>query len=103
MRIKKGDKVLVIAGKSKGAEGTISRVIPAKNAVLIEGLNLVKRHRRPTAQSRKGQIIDKPMPIDASNVMLLDPKSGKRSRIRITRDKEGNRVRVSVKSCQELK
>ena len=95
MRIKKGDKVLVIAGKSKGAEGTISRVIPAKNAVLIEGLNLVKRHRRPTAH--------KPMPIDASNVMLLDPKSGKRSRIRITRDKEGNRVRVSVKSGQELK
>ncbi len=103
MKLKKGDKVVVIAGKSKGSEGTISRVLPSKNAVLLEGLNLVKRHRRPTAQSRKGQIIDKPMPIDASNVMLLDPKNGKRSRIRIIRDKEGKRVRVSIKSGQELK
>ncbi len=102
MKLKKGDKVVVIAGKSKGSEGTIVTALPQKNMVVIDGLNLVKRHRRPTQAGRKGQIVDKPMPIHASNVMLLDPKGGKRTRIKIVRGTEGNRTRVAVKSGQEL-
>ena len=102
MKLKKGDKVIVIAGKSKGQSGAIVRVLASDNMVLLDGINLVKRHRKPTAQNRKGQIVDKPMPIHASNVMLLDPKTGKPTRIRITRGKDGARQRVAVKSGQEI-
>jgi len=103
MKLKKGDKVIVIAGKSKGQSGAIARVLTSDNMVLLDGINLVKRHRKPTAQNRKGQIVEKPMPIHASNVMLLDPKTGKPTRIRITRGKDGARQRVAVKSGQEIK
>ncbi|MBI5457741.1 50S ribosomal protein L24 [Candidatus Kaiserbacteria bacterium] len=103
MKLKKGDKVLVIAGKNKGQSGAIVRVLTAENKVLLDGINLVKRHRRPSAQNRKGQIIDKPMPIHASNVMLMDPKTGKPTRIKIVRDADGSRERVAVKSGETLK
>ncbi|PIR83856.1 50S ribosomal protein L24 [Candidatus Kaiserbacteria bacterium CG10_big_fil_rev_8_21_14_0_10_51_14] len=103
MKLKKGDKVIIIAGKNKGQNGAIVRVLPRDNMVLLEGMNLVKKHRKPSSQNRKGQIIDKPMPLHASNVMLLDPKTGKGTRIKITRDKDGNRQRVAVKSGEELK
>ena len=103
MKLKKGDKVIVIAGKSKGQSGAIVRVLASDNMVLLDGINLVKRHRKPSAQNRKGQIVDISVPIHASNVMLLDPKSGKPTRIRIVRGKDGARQRVAVKSGQELK
>ncbi len=103
MKLKKGDKVIVIAGKNRGESANIMRVLPRENRVLLEGLNLVKRHRRPTQQSRKGQIVDKPMSIHASNVQLLDPSSGKPTRIKISRDKDGERSRVAVKSGEMLK
>lgn len=102
MKLKKGDKVVVIAGKNRGASGTIARVLPKKNRVTIDGVNMVKKHRRASAQNRTGQIVDKPMSIHASNIMLADPKGGKPTRIRIER-KEGVRVRVAVKSGQEVK
>ncbi len=102
MKLKKGDKVIVIAGKSKGQSGTLVRILTDKNMVLLDGINLVKKHRKPTSQNRSGQIVEKPMPIHASNVMLVDPKSGKPTRIRITRDKDGKRIRVAVKSGEEL-
>ncbi len=103
MKLKKGDKVLVIAGKNKGQSGAIVRVLTADNKVLLDGINLVKRHRKPSQQNRKGQIIDKPMPIHASNVMLMDPKTGKPTRIKIVRDADGSRERVAVKSGESLK
>ena len=103
MKLKKGDKVIVIAGKSKGQSGTIVRAFPSENMIVLDGINLVKKHRKPSSQNRKGQIIDMPMPLHASNVQLLDPKSGKPTRIKIVRDNEGNRSRVAVKSGQELK
>ena len=102
MKLKKGDKVIVIAGKSKGQTGAIVRAMPADNMVLIDGLNMVKRHRRATSASRAGQIIEKPMPIHASNVMLVDPKDGKPTRVRIER-KDGGRTRIAVKSGQAVK
>jgi large subunit ribosomal protein L24 len=102
MKLKKGDTVIVIAGKSKGQSGAIVRVMPSSNTVLIDGINLVKRHRRATSASQAGQIIEKPMPLHASNVMFKDPKDGKATRIRIDR-KDGGRVRVAVKSGQNIK
>ena len=102
MKLKKGDKVIVTAGKSRGETSTIVRVLVKKNMVLLDGVNLVKRHRR-AGQPGKGQIIDKPMPIHASNVMLADPKTGKPTRIKITRGKDGARERVAVKSGNSIK
>ena len=93
---------MVIAGKSKGTSAAIVRVLPKENMVVLDGANLVKRHRRPSQQNRQGQIVDKPMPIHASNVQLIDPKSGKPTRIKISRDAKGSRTRVAVKSGQEL-
>jgi large subunit ribosomal protein L24 len=101
MKLKKGDKIVVIAGKEKGKMGTIVRVLPARNMVVLDKMNMVKKHRRATAASRKGQIIDIAMPIHASNVMLADPKDGKPTRIKISR-KDGSRMRVAVKSGQEI-
>ena len=103
MKLKKGDKVIVMSGKSKGETGTISRVLASENRVLIDGVNLAKRHRRSTRGTGKGQIVEKAMPIHASNVMLVDPKGGKPTRIKITRDKDGKRARVAVKSGTEIK
>jgi large subunit ribosomal protein L24 len=101
MKLKKGDKVMVIAGKEKGKSASIVRVLPKKNLVLLDGVNLVKRHRRPSQKNRVGQIVDKPMPIHVSNVQLIDPKSGKPTRIKISRDDKG-RTRVAVKSGQTI-
>ena len=103
MKLKKGDKVMVIAGKNRGQTSTIVRTLPSRTMVVLDGLNLVKRHRRPSASNRKGQIVDKTMPIHASNVMLIDPKSGKPTRIKITRSADGARQRIAVKSGQEVK
>jgi len=101
MKLKKGDKVVVIAGKEKGQTGTIVRVIPSRELIVLDKLNLVKKHRRPSATARKGQIVDIAMPIHVSNVMIADPKDGKPTRITITR-KDGKRARVAVNSGQEL-
>lgn len=103
MKLKKGDKVVVIAGKAKGQTGAIAQVITKNETVIIDGVNMGKRHRRPTQQGRSGQIIDKPMPIHVSNVMIVDSKTGKPSRISIKRDEKGVRSRVAVKSGQTIK
>jgi large subunit ribosomal protein L24 len=102
MKIKKGDKVMVIAGKDRGTAGSVARVLPKDNLVLIEGVNMQKKHRRPTSRSRSGQVIDKAMPIHVSNVQLIDPKSGKPTRVGITREKDGTRTRVATKSGATL-
>ncbi len=100
MNFKKGDKVVVISGKSKGALGTISNVLK-DNKVIVEGANMVKKHIKPNGQVA-GSIVEVEAPIDASNVMLVDPKTKKRTRIGHTTDKKGNKVRVSKKSNEEL-
>jgi large subunit ribosomal protein L24 len=81
MKIKSGDNVTVITGKQKGAKGKILRVLPKDDMVLVEGINLKKRHRRSGRRSEKGQIVEIAHPIHASNVMLLDPQTGKPTRI----------------------
>lgn len=102
MKLKKGDKIIVIAGKHRGETATIVRTFPKKDMLVLDGVNLVKRHRR-AGQPGKGQIVDKPMPLHASNVMLADPKDGKRTRIKITRGKDGARERVARKSGNSIK
>jgi large subunit ribosomal protein L24 len=103
MKLKKGDNVIVIAGKSKGQMGAIVRVMPSLDQVLVDGLNMVKRHRKATSTNRTGQIVEKAMPIHVSNVMLADPKGGKPTRIKIVRSTDGARTRVAVGSGQTLK
>ncbi len=101
MKLKKGDKVIVIAGRDKGKSGVIARVLVEKNRVVIDGVNVVKKQRRARRAGDKGGIIDIAMPIHASNVMLVDPKSGKQSRI--GKKKVGDKyVRVAKKSDQEI-
>lgn len=74
MKIKKGDTVLVIAGKNRGTTGKVERVIPKKDMLVIDGVNVVKKHRKANQQSRSGQIVEKSMPIHVSNVKLADAK-----------------------------
>nr|AKQ02157.1 50S ribosomal protein L24, large subunit ribosomal protein L24 [uncultured Gemmatimonadetes bacterium Rifle_16ft_4_minimus_34782]AKQ04713.1 50S ribosomal protein L24, large subunit ribosomal protein L24 [uncultured Gemmatimonadetes bacterium Rifle_16ft_4_minimus_7] len=101
LHITKGDTVRVISGESKGKEGKVLRVDPREGKVVIDGINVVKRHKRGT-QTDEGGIIQFPAPIHASNVMLLDPKSGEPTRIRRRKDKDGTVERVSRKSGQPI-
>jgi large subunit ribosomal protein L24 len=100
MNFKKGDKVVVISGKSKGTVGTISNILK-DNKVIVEGANMVKKHIKPNGQTA-GSIVEVEAPINASNVMIVDPKTSKRTRIGHTTDKKGNKVRVSKKSNEQL-
>lgn len=101
MKLKKDDNVIVIAGKEKGKKGKILRVLPKENKVIVEGLNIVKKNQRPRKSGEKGQIISIAMPIHVSNVMILDPKTGKGSRI--GKKKVGDKMaRVARKSNQEI-
>lgn len=101
MKLKKGDKVKVVTGKDKGKEGKIVRVLVSENKVVVDGLNMMKKHSRPRKANEKGSVIEVSMPINASNVMILDPKSGKPSRI--GKKKVGDKVvRIARKSNQEI-
>ena len=101
MNFKKGDKVVVIAGKSKGKEGTILKVLRDENKVLVEGANMVKKHLKPNGEGN-GSIIEVEAPIHASNVMMLDPKTKKPTRIGHTTNKAGKKVRFAKKSNENL-
>ncbi len=81
MNIKKGDTVLIITGKDRGKQGMVSRAMPQDNKVIIEGLNIVKKHVRPQGQTRQGGVIDKAMPIDVSNTMLICTECGEPTRV----------------------
>ena len=101
MNFKVGDKVVVIAGKDKGKEGKIIKVLRTDNKVVVEGINMVKKHMKPNGQA-EGSIVDMEAPIHASNVMILDPKKNVRTRIGHTVDKKGNKVRCTKKSNEIL-
>ena len=101
MHVTKGDRVRVISGAFKGSEGAVIQVFPRKNQVVVDGVNVVARHRRPTG-NQEGGIIKFPAPIHASNVMLLDPKSGDPTRVRRKKDKDGTVERLSVRSGQPI-
>jgi len=101
MKIRKGDNVKIIAGKDKGRSGKVSRAFPTLCRVLIDGVNVSKRHQKPRKENQQGQIVEKAMPIHVSNVMLVDPKVGKVTRVGYKMVK-GKKVRVALKSKTEL-
>ena len=102
LSIRKGDRVKVIRGNYKDTEGTVLRVEREKGRVVVQGVNVRKRHRKPTATSPEGGIVEFEAPIHASNVMLLDPKSGEPTRVRSAVGADGKRERIAVKSGQAI-
>lgn len=107
MKIKKGDTVKVLAGKSRGKVGKVLKVDPAKRRVIVEGVNLIKRHSRPTQSNPKGGIIEKEGPLHVSNVQLLDVKNNVPTRVgyHLVRNEAGEvtgKVRISKKSGEVL-
>ena len=102
MNFKVGDEVVVIAGEDKGKKGKITKVLRAQNRVIVEGVNIVKKHQKPNGQE-SGGILDIEAPINASNVMFIDPKTKKRTRIGHTTDtKTGKKIRITKKSNEKL-
>jgi large subunit ribosomal protein L24 len=107
MKLKTGDKVIVLSGKDRGKKGTITRVIPEKNRVLVEGVNVVKKHQRAGQQVqgrqvRQGGIIDREMPINASNVAVVSTGDGKPTRIGYRIDDDGIKHRICKRTGSEL-
>jgi large subunit ribosomal protein L24 len=106
MNIKKGDTVLIISGKDKGKEGTVSRALPQVSKVIVEGRNVVKKHVRPQGQTRQGGIIEKAMPLHVSNVMLKCTECGEATRVAHDRrpmgaDQKERPVRI-CKKCNKV-
>ena len=95
-RLRKGDSVVVISGKDKGKKGKILRLFDEDGKVLVEGVNVIKRHLRPTPKNPQGGILEKEAPIFASKVMPVDPKTGKGTRVRVGKDDKGHKIRVST-------
>jgi large subunit ribosomal protein L24 len=107
MRVRKDDQVMVIGGKDAGKTGRVVRTDPKRQRVFVEGLNIVKRHERPRssgdmATANPGGIVEKEGPIHVSNVMLLDPKGNKPTRVGVRRDEGGKRVRFAKRSGAEI-
>ena len=102
MKIQKGDKVVVLSGKDKGKEGEVMFAFPGKNTVIVEGVNLVKKHQRPQGEGSPGGIIDRDMPMQASNVAVLSPKDGKPTRVGYKFLTDGTKVRICKRTGAEL-
>ncbi len=102
MNFKVGDEVVVIAGSDKGKTGKIVKVLRSENKVVVEGVHVVKKHQKPTGQETGG-ILDVERPIAASNVMIVDPKTKKRTRVGHTTDeKTGKKIRIAKKSNEKI-
>lgn len=105
MKIKKGDTIIVRTGKDRGKTGTVLRALPKKGQLLVEDINIVSKHQRSTKRGQAGQIVKRPMPLPASNVALLDPKSKKPTRIGYRTEGEGEKrtkVRIARASGEEV-
>jgi len=101
MKIKKGDRVVVLQGKDRGKEGVVMRSLPSKGKVIVEGVNIAKKHQKPTRQTMQGGIIDKDMPLDVSNVAILCPTDGP-TRVGYRFDDAGNKHRICRKCGGDL-
>jgi large subunit ribosomal protein L24 len=100
--VRKGDTVMVVAGKERGKKGKVLRVIPEKGRVVVERLNLIKKHQKPTQKVRQGGIIEREGSIHLSNVMLVDPGSDKPTRVGMRALSDGKKVRVAKRSGEML-
>ena len=101
LKIKKGDEVVVLTGRDKGAKGEVLKVIPTENRVIVQGVNVVTKHQKPT-QVSPGGIQKKELSIHASNVAVADPKTGEATRVGYKTLKDGNKVRVAKKSGETI-
>ncbi|RPA57990.1 50S ribosomal protein L24 [Aerococcus agrisoli] len=101
MKVKANDTVVVIAGKDKGKQGRVKQALPKVDKVVVEGVNIVKKHQRPNQLNPQGGIIEVEAPIHVSNVQLVDPKTGEATRVAIE-VKDGKRVRVAKKSGEVI-
>jgi len=102
MKIKKGDTVLIITGKDRGKQGTVSRAMPQDSKVIVEGLNIVKKHVRPQGQTRQGGVIEKAMPIHVSNTMLICTECGDPTRVGLDRRPMGSDQKLRpVRVCKK--
>ena len=102
MKIRKGDKVVVLAGKDKGKEGEVSFHYPKEGKLLVTGVNIAKKHQRPTRETMQGGIIDKEMALDVSNVAIVSPEDGKPTRVGYRFDSNGTKVRICKRTGADL-
>ncbi len=102
MKIRKGDRVQVLAGKDRGREGVVVQAIPESNKVIVEDINIAKRHTKPRSAEEPGGIIDKAMPLDVSNVAVISPADGKPTRVGYKVNADGTKIRVCRRSGQEI-
>jgi large subunit ribosomal protein L24 len=100
MKLRKGDTVIVISGKDKGKEGTVSHVMPTSNKVIVDGVNVAKKHQKPRKANEQGGVIDRDMPIEASNVMLVH--KGKPTRVGFKVKADGTKVRIAKTTGEEI-
>lgn len=101
-KVKKGDRVIVLTGRNKGAEGEVLKVIPAEKRIVVRGVNVVKRHVKPSQDNPQGGINSFEAPIDASNVALMDPRDGKPTRVGFKIDEHGRKFRFAKRSGEAL-
>ena len=103
LHIKKNDTVVVLAGEDKGKTGKVLKVLVEKNRALVEGVNMVSKSTQPSAKNPQGGIVKQEAPIHISNLSLIDPKSGKATRVGIKVTEDGKKVRIAKKSGEEIK
>ena len=101
-KVKKGDKVIVLTGRSKGAQGEVLKVMPTEGRLIVRGVNVVKRHTKPTQADPQGGIRTFEAPIQASNVALVDPRDGKPTRVGFKIDEHGRKTRYAKRSGESL-
>ncbi|MEJ7844266.1 MAG: 50S ribosomal protein L24 [Acidimicrobiales bacterium] len=102
LKIRKGDRVVVLQGKDRGKQGEVTRVLPAKGKVIVDGLNVAKKHQKATRATMQGGIIDKEMPMPVSNVAVVSPTDGKPTKVGYRFDDQGNKVRICRRSGADL-
>ena len=102
VKIKKGDRVIVLSGKDRGKSGVVMRVLPKDNKVIVEGVNVAKKHQRATRATMQGGIIDKDMPMPISAVAIVSPGDGKPTRIGYRIDDAGNKIRICKRTGADL-
>ncbi len=102
MKIRKGDRVVVLQGKDRGKEGTVTFAYPSEGRVIVDGANMAKKHQKPTRSTQQGGIIDKEMPMSASNVAIICPACGQRTRVGHRFEPDGTKVRICRKCEADL-
>ena len=102
LKIKKGDRVRVLTGKDRGKEGVVMRVIPSENKVIVDGVNVAKRHQKARTATTQGGIIDKDMPIPVPNVAIVSPGDGKPTRVGYKVQPDGSKIRVCKRTGAEI-